>query len=461
MDNNLPENNEPKVEEISSKNKTKKGNVAIKATIITLIVAALAVGGFFAYKMFLSKDPVKLTSKAIRGLKDGISDVKEDNSAVAKILEGDDAFEVKSNIKIDLPKELGSDYVIKLLAQADTEGQEVKFDIVAKEDGKTIIDLSALVDAAKVYFKLDGMNNYYYTKLEETISSFDIEELPTLPDYDYENIIEYLADAVDSVLSNKDFSKDKDELTIGSKDVKVTRYTAEIDEVKLKAIADKFLDKVSSDKKLMSVLAELTEESEADIKDAIKEFKKAKASDLGEISFDYSVFVTSSGDVIGYSFGAEGVEVLFADYKDVFSIQLLAQGMRGSLEFEKKSDDHYVATLDVMGMITGELDLKTGFKEVEKNEEYNYTLDANLKVNVSGQDPIKGSLNVDTTIKKIDKVDTSAKIGAKSLDDLTTAEENELYYQLQKSNTYKFLEGLMSGGSSYIEDYSTSTYSLN
>lgn len=457
MDNNLPENNEPKVEEKTTSAKKSKKNIAIKASIITLIVAAVAVGGFFAYRIFLSKDPVKVTSKAIRGLKDGIADVKKDNSEIANILEGDDAFEIKSNIKLDMPKELGSDYLIKFLAQADTEGQEVKFDIQAKEDNKTIIDMKALVDAAKVYFKFDGMSNYYYTKLEEATSSIDLEELPVLPEYDYENIIDYLADAVDGALSSKDFDKEKDELTIGEKDVKVTKYTAEIDEVKLKAIADKFFDKVLSDKKLLDVIAKLTDEDVDDIKEGIKEFKKLKASDLGEVNFDYSVYVTSSGDVVGYGFGYEGVEIVIADYKDVLSIQLLAQGMRASLELEKKSDEHYVVTLNAMGMITGKLDIKTKLDTVKKNEEYNYTLDADLELNIQGQDPIKGSLEVDTTIKKIDKVDTSAKLGAKNIEELTAAEEAELESELSRSNTYKFISGLMYGGINYAETYKAPT----
>lgn len=456
MGKKVSEDAETKVEEVVSESKKpKKGKkIALKVSIITAIVALLAVGGFFAYKFFMSKDPVKVTSKAIRGLKDGISGVKEENSELTKLLESGDAFEIKSEIKLDLPKEIGNDYVIKLLAQADQENEEVKFDLSAKEGYTTIADLSALIDASKVYFKLnDTMSNYYFTKLEESFDQIDLEELPTIPDYDFENIIDYLADAVDGTLSSKDFTKDKDELTIGDNDVKVTRYTAELDEVKLKAIVDKFLDKVLKDKKLIGVLAEMSGEDEGDIKDAIKEFKSMKADELGEISFDYSVYVTSMGDAIAWGFGAEGTDVVIAYYKDVLSFQVLYQGMRGALEFEKKSDDHYVATLDLMGMVTGELDIKTSLDTVKKNEEYKYTLDANLKVNVYGQDPVKGSLNAETTIKKIDKVDTSAKIGAKAIEDLNSIEASQFERELTSSKTYKFMSGLIGELDSSVIDY--------
>lgn len=429
-----------KIEEVASNKevKSKKGKkTVLTVSIIAIVVAALCVGGFFAYRLLMKKDPVKVTSKAIRGLKDNIADVKDNNSEITKLLESKDAFEIKSNIKLDLPKELGNDYLVKFLAQADPEGQDVKFDLSAKEGSETILDLSTLVDQTKVYFKFnDTMDNYYYTKLEETVSSINLEELPVLPDYDYENIIDYLADAIDGALSTKDFEKEKDELTIGTKDIKVTKYTTTIDEVKLKAIADKFLDKVSSDKKLVSVIAEISGESESDIKDAIKEFKNTKASELGDIEFDYSVYVTSSGEAIAYGFGYEGAEFIIGDYKDTLSLQVLAQGMRLALEVEKKSDDHYVVTLDYMGVITGTLDIKKEFKTIEKNEEYKYTLEANLNLNVMGQDSIKGSLVADTTFKKIDKVDTSAKIGAKDIENLTSSEEYQFENEVMKSKNY-------------------------
>lgn len=445
MAKNVEEKSEQIVEEVASETKEPKkgGKVALKVTIISLIVALVAVGGFFAYKIFMSKDPVKVTSKAIRGLKDSIADAKDENSELAKLLEGDDAFEIESNIELDLPSQIGQDYLVKFLGQFDMEDEQVKFDIKAKEGSKSILDLSALVDAAKVYFKFnDTMDNYYYAKLEETVSSFDLDELPKLPDYDFENIIDYLADAVDATISSKDFSKEKDELTIKEKDYKVTRYTTEINEVKLKNIVDKFLDKVLSDKKLLNVLSEMTGEDVSDIKDAIKEIQNTKASELGEVSFDYSVYVTSTGDAIGYGISLKGADIIIANKNDVLSLQVVAQGLRGALEIEEKDDDHYVVTLDAMGMITGKLDIKTDFDTVKKNEEYKYTLDANLELNVYGQDSVKGSLKADTTIKKIDEVDTSAKLGAKSVDDLTDEEKYVFARQVQSSSAYSFIEGL-------------------
>lgn len=436
---------EEKVVSETAKSK-KNSKTALKVVIITLIVALVAVGGFFAYRMFMSKDPVKVTSSAIRGLKDSLADAKDDNSEIAKILESDDAFEIKSKIKLDLPDSIGDDYLVNFLAQADEENESFKFDIKAKEGSSTILDISALIDAAKVYFKFnDTMDNYYYTKVEDTIDSIDMDKLPVLPDYDFENIIDYLADAVDGTLSKKDFEKEKEEITIKDKDYKVTKYTAEIDEVKLKGIADKFLDKVLKDKKLIKVIAQMTDADESDIKDAIKEIQDVDADELGEISLDYSVYVTSSGKAIGYGFGFEGVEVIIADYNDVLSFQIIAQGMRAAIEAEKKSDDHYVITLDAMGMITGELDIKTDLETVEKNEEYKYTLDANLSLSVYGQKETKGSLKAETTIKKIDKVDTSAKLGAKSIDSLSDVEQYDFARKVQSSSSYKFISGFIEG----------------
>ena len=187
----------------------------------------------------------------------------------------------------------------------------------------------------------------------------------------------------------------------------------------------------------------MTDADESDIKDAIKEIKETDADDLGEISLDYSVYVTSSGEAIGYGFGFEGVEVIIANYKDVLSFQIVAQGMRAAIEAEKESDNHYVITLDALGMITGKLDIKTDFETVEKNEEYKYTLDANLSLSIYGQKETKGSLKAETTFKKIDKVDTSAKLGAKSVDSLSDIEQYQFAREVQTSSSYKLIYGLI------------------
>ena len=445
------DNNEQKVEEVVSSSEIeapkakKSGKTAIKVSIIVLIVAALAVGGFFAYRILMGKDPVKVTSSAIRGLKDSVADVKEDNSEVAKLIEKSDAFEISSTIKVDTKDLNGKTYKADILAQADKKGEKVKFDVKATEGYKSIIDLSALVDGAKAYFKFnDTMSNFYYTKLEEMASSVEVSSLTNLPDYKYEKLIDYLADAVEDSISTKDFEKSKEELTIGGKDIKVNKYTAKMDENKLKSIVDNFLDQASKDDDLMKVIAKLTDESESEIKDAIKEIKSTKASELGEINFDYSVYTTSTGKAVGYGFKVENAEIIIANYNDVLSIQLLAQGMPVTLEIEKKSDKNYEANLNMAGVITGTLKITSDEKVVSKGKEYKETLNIDFSLSYMGQ-KISASLDADTIIKKIDSVDTSAKNGAISIDSLSESELNILENQIMRSSTYKFIESIAGG----------------
>ena len=463
MAKKVSEKKEAVVEEVSvsetkaveSEKPKKSKKTALTIIICSIVVVALAVGGFFAYKMFMGKNPVKVTSKAIRGLKDSIVDVKNDNSEVSKIIE-DGAFEIDSTINVDLSKLTGDKYTIKLFAQADMEDETVKFDVKAKDKYSTIIDLSALIDDAKAYFKFnDTMDNYYYAKLEDMTSEIEMEldKLPEIPDYKWEKLIDYLADSFEGAFNNKDFKKDKEELTIGGKDVKVNKYTAEVDEVKLKKVVDKFLDKVASDKDLMKVISTLTEASESDIKDAIKEVKNVKASELGEINFDYSVYVTTSGKTVGFGFDIEGVEIIFAEYNDIISIQLVAQGMPITLEFEEKGDDHVVATLNAMGMITGELDIKSEEETITKGKEYKETLDIEFTLDAMGE-KISASINAESTIKKISSVDTSAKKGAISIDDMTESEASTFISQVERSATYKFLNSILGSTSSNTINYS-------
>ena len=428
----------------------KKIIIPCVAVVVAALVGCLC---FFGYRMIFGDDPVKITTKAIRGLKDTISDVKDESNGMTELLEGKDPVEISTKINVKLPENMGK-YSVNALIQADTEKEAARIDLKAKKDGKSIADLNALLSESKFYFKLaDTMKNYYFIDISNVMkeltdsmanmeSSIDPELMALINKYDYTKLIDYAADAVDSVLTKDDFEKEKDTILINDKDVKATKYTAKIDQKKAVKIAKAFAQKAVKDKDLIKIIAGLTGETEANVKDMFEELIDTEAENLEEGYVLYSVYVSTLGKTLGYGFEVEGsANITIGSKGDVTTIAVTVGQYTGSISIEEKSDDHVVITGNLMGMITAEIDIKTDLDTVKKNKEYKETLDINFSLSALGEN-IKASLNAETTVKKISKVDVSDVKNAINIEKMTYSEQAQFQREVEKSSLYKLLEGL-------------------
>lgn len=426
----------------------KNGKKVLIAVIACVAVAVLAVGGFFVYRIFRNNDPVKVTSDAIRGLKDNIKDAKDENPGLTKLLEGNDPYEVNTSIKVTLPQKMGT-LGANILAQIDAKNEMFRADVNAKFNKELLFDMSAILDSKNLAFKFpDTMKNYYSVDISEAMSEFkesmkeiDTKAFEKAMKYDYTKLIDYLADAIEDALDKGDFKKTNDEISVDGKDIKVNKYTAKITAKEATKVASSFLTKVSKDSELIDVFATLTDTDKKDIKeflnDTIKELKDVDVD--GDEYILYSVYVSKTGKVVGYGFEFEGVEVTIATRNDVTEIKATASGVTISLTIEEKSDDHVVITLSTVG-ISATLDIKDEVKTVKKNSEYKEELSIELKISVMGQDDVTAKIEAESTIKKIDSV-TKAK-DAKDIEKLTAAEQATLQKEVEGSAAYKTIMAL-------------------
>lgn len=445
-----------KEEKEARKETCKKSCGAKKFILPSVIVAVVAVVGclcFLGYRLIFGDDPVKITTKAIRGLKDSIKDTKDDSDGMYELLSGDDAFEISSKMNVSLPQGMDK-YDLNVLLQADSKNEAGKLDLTAKQNKKELVNVSAILDSSKLYFKTaDTMKNYYYLDATEIIkqitegfneaaSSIDTEMLNALSKYDFTKLIDYAADAVDSVLTKDDFKKSKEEITVKGKDVKATKYTAKIDQKKAIKIAKEFAKKAKNDKELVKLLAQLSGAKEADITKAIDELIDTEPENLEDGYILYSVYVSSLGKTLGYGFEVEGLgKVIITNKSDVTTISVTYGDYYGSIEINEKSDDHVVITGNLMGMLNIEVDIKSDSDTIKKNKEYKETLDVKVSVSVMGQN-IEASLSSVTNIKKIDKVDTKGTAGAIDVEKMTDVQSSQFEREVKKSSIYSLIEGL-------------------
>lgn len=419
---------------------------------IAVAVAVIGFACFLGYRAIFGDDPVKITTKAIRGLKDTVNDAKEESNGMIELLQGKDPVEISTKFNLTLPEEYGK-FDVNALVQVDSKNEAAKVDVKGKANGQEFINLKALFNDSKLYFKLaDTMKNYYFIDLTEVMkeitenmanieSSINPELIAALNDYDYTKLIDYAADSVDAALTKDDFKKEKDTILINDKDVKATKYTAKIDQKKAIKIAQTFAKKVVADKDLIKIIALATDETEANIKEMFNEIIDAKPENDAEGYILYSVYVSSLGKTLGYGFEIENAgRITFGQKGDVTTIAVTVGQYTGYINIDEKSDDHVVITGSFMGMITAELDIKSDLDTVKKNKEYKETLDIKFTLTALGQ-AIKASLSAETTVKKIDKVDITDVKNAINIEKMTYAEQAQFEKEVEKSSLYKLIEG--------------------
>ena len=291
---------EEKEAKVCKKCSAKKIIIPIVAVVVAAVVGFAC---FIGYRMLFGNNPVKITTKAIRGLKDSIKDAKDDSDGLTDILEGKDPYEISTKVTLSLPQGMGK-YNLNALIQADSKNEEARIDLNAKQNGKAILDFNSLLSQNKFYFKLaDTMKNYYYlditnimneftNEVNKASSSVNPELLELISKYDYTKLIDYAADAVDSAFDKSDFKKSKETIVINDKDVKATKYTAKLTQEKLIKVAKAFAKKAKDDKDLVKILAAASGEKEATIKKYFDELLDTEVENLTDEYILYSVYVS-------------------------------------------------------------------------------------------------------------------------------------------------------------------------
>lgn len=432
-------------EEITTQNKSKKKKVII-AVVVVLVAALLGVGGYFGYKMFVGHNPAKVTTNAIRNLKDKIEDVKDESDGLENVLSGD-AFEVDGKLSVSLPG--AGEYTANFDVQADLKNQIALVDGKAAAGKTEIIDGSAYLEGTKLYFKLNDTMKKYYSidiskyleelKEELTVSAEGAKNVNT--DYDVNKLINYIADAVENNLSKKDFDDSKEKITINGKEISATKYTAKISQTKAKAIADEFLKSVKGDKELLELVVSSSEDFKDvdELKEYIDKFIEEEVKDDGSY-LEYSVYVKTSGDVVGYEFSLDKDSILIGTNDDVVEVTLVTGGEKMFFAVDTSKDDTVKISIDAAG-VQGSLTITNKLETVKKNKSYKYSLTIDGKLKMNGAE-LSANLSFKGNVKAIDKVEKIDTKSAISFEKMNDEEQATFFSELMGSSFYSFASKL-------------------
>lgn len=361
--------------------------------VLVVIIAVLVVLGvaFFFLKDTLFGTAYKLVSqKSTTYLKDAINEVSE-TIDFAKPLLGSGDFTIFTDIE---EYEFIDGYKIGYKLGLDTKNNQALVGLTLDKKEKNILGFDALNKDEKLYIKAPELfSNIYYTS-----SKINLTELVGEENRDED--LEYLVNTFEKALNEAlkaDYKTGKETITINGKDVKVTDTYYEIDSETYTKIASRGIDVFKNDSKAVKILADLSGNTEDEVKKSLDEGKKADFEDTVRLDIYTKGFIkklvgfklSDNVSTIEYTFDEDYSNIVITDDSEKITIETKNDNTEVKCvigdeiytgTITKVSDNEYKYYFDILGFkVNGTIVNKTE----GKTETCNFTI--NFEVTEAGK----------------------------------------------------------------------------
>lgn len=443
----------------------KKKNNLIMILIIVLIVVLGAVGGFFAYKYIVMSNPVTIIEKSLTKFgKEAETAIKEYNLEIDKILNN----KTQNELSFEL-----NEYAASFILQTDYNNKLIGFNVDAKEDGESLVNVNGAVDEEAAYFKLKDSSNsfmyeYDFSELFNTVEG--VEEIDPI----LVNFITYLGDSVKEVFTKEDFTKDKVELDLNGKKVKATKYTLPFNDSTVNPLLDNYKNKLTSDDSLITYLTDfinnnpssMSKITKADMIESIGTFiddMKLTSAD-NEENIELCIFV-SGAELLGITFGIDDNNKIEVHFNDLVELNYWVEGQNvltaNFAEDEFKMNIETPEDSIIVDFADGKykIDIKVDVLNVVVDGTYNITdtsTELTFNTEIMGE-KYSGKLAVKENISD----DIKINVPSGALDILDENNQAILIEELETMPIYELIEPYMSDdyyspespGDPIIDDY--------
>ena len=358
----------------------KKKSKAPSIIIILLAVCLIGVGGYFAYTKFFANPFTSVTKYLITKSKENVNKYNKPYK-----LSGDFLIETNHEELSYLDK-LSLKYDVTL----DLNAKKVLGGIVYSEKDKKIFDVNAFIDNNKAYFKLNNIfDKVLYTEydLSEDSNNRKISE------EDATYVVEAFLNAINDALSEEELTKESVSINVNGKSVKVTSNSYIINKDNYNRISKRITTSLSSDDKLIDIIAKYTGIQASEVKKDLGESEEGDFDGEMKLSiytkglfndfvgsainykYQYSSYYSSSAYTVTYKmeYVENGDDILFV--YDSGDAKLTAEGTKNNVKIKstagnqemlsgsivKSQDNNYSVTLDYLNALT----LKMNIKEEE------------------------------------------------------------------------------------------------
>ena len=428
----------------------KKGGI-VGILIAVVIIAVLAVGGFFLAKTLLFT-PKKVFEKTIEA---GYKEVEAGLEEFDKI---DDIFNFEDHAIVLNAKVKGSTNISYLVSEFDLDKMDLAFEgsvgldfknELVQAEGKIKgssqeIDAGLFIQENAAFLKT-GLYDKVIKIAEDIEDEFSFDEIKDelksnndikVDAKVYQKIVKAYKDALIEALDSDAMSKESGEYDVLGKKVKGTKYTYTIDSKAAQHLAKEVSSKLASDKDFVKAVAESTGLKEDEIKEALEDAKK-EASDI-KVEEKVKIVVYTTGltgklsaieinagknETFGYYTNGDDYEIDIEDGSDKVTITAEKSGKEHKLEV--KYNKEKVATGTIRELSRNTIDMDIEIKNVdakfsiyinEKNENNKASGEFKFKVSFNGEEAsLEGSFSLEAK-DSLDKLKTSDAVDPEAVD---------------------------------------------
>ena len=275
--------------------------VAVFAIFLSLISIGILVFGF----LLVSSNKV-IMMQSVSNIYKKISKLDTESANVIDKFASNKRYRINSDINVNINND---NLNVKTAFIENVDDKKASLDLILNTLDKEVFNGNFVFQDNKLYgFIKDITDDYYYTtyKFDKFVS--------TLSSSDYEKLLDYLKDAVDENISNKEITKEQTTIKYNGKNKKVNKLKYNITDKKIKDMVNAFITSVRNDKKLYKNIADVlntdTNNLDKEIDDMLNEMIVEDKTIL-----EYNVYYYGFNRIVEYQLKLVDADVTI-DYKE-------------------------------------------------------------------------------------------------------------------------------------------------
>ena len=275
--------------------------VAVFAIFLSLISIGILVFGF----LLVSSNKV-IMMQSVSNIYKKISKLDTESANVIDKFASNKRYRINSDINVNINND---NLNVKTAFIENVDDKKASLDLILNTLDKEVFNGNFVFQDNKLYgFIKDITDDYYYTtyKFDKFVS--------ILSSSDYEKLLDYLKDAVDENISNKEITKEQTTIKYNGKNKKVNKLKYNITDKKIKDMVNAFITSVRNDKKLYKNIADVlntdTNNLDKEIDDMLNEMIVEDKTIL-----EYNVYYYGFNRIVEYQLKLVDADVTI-DYKE-------------------------------------------------------------------------------------------------------------------------------------------------
>lgn len=287
----------------------------VKLIVFLIILGGLFVLGYFVIYPALDKYVFNTPRRVFESTIDYIAETVSNDVSIYQ----DDMNTYSLGIKLDVDTDIKG---LELLSEYDYNinmGMDFKRNIMAYDfyisKGDDIAGYEAYFENKHSYMKLLPSEQYMYLGEDKNeMGDWDFVQsltyLQLLFGEDFKYAVNKEAEIYKELLDDNYLSKEKDEITIDGKTVKVNRNTFKLDQKVAIELEKKYYKLVREDKRLLEYLAALNDMTSSDYEDYIDNLTIDSNYDK-DFAASYNIYTIKGNEVIGFDYEENGFRMIY------------------------------------------------------------------------------------------------------------------------------------------------------